>query len=75
MRIDPGSHIEFQALMLFASGALLVFVAIIGAGFFFDHPKARGLVTLCKRNGARAVCSFFGLFLVGLSYWVRLAFR
>ena len=75
MRIDPGSHIGFQALVLFASGAFLVFVAIIGAGFFFDHPKARGLVTLCGKDGARAVCGIFGLFLVGLSYWLRLAFR
>lgn len=75
MRLDPGGHIGFQSLVLTVTGAFLIAMAIAGAPFFFDHPKARGLVQACGRDGARIVCGLFGVFLAGLAYWLKLAFR
>lgn len=75
MRFDPGSHIGFQAIVLFVTGAFLIGVALFDAPFFFDHPKARGLVQAFGRDGSRVVCGIFGIFLAGLAYWLKLAFR
>jgi hypothetical protein len=75
MRLNFGDHLGFQSFVLFLAGVFLVALAVMNAPFFFEHPKARGFVDLLGRDGSRIVCGGFGAFLVGLAWWVRLAFR
>lgn len=75
MRLNPGHHIGFQAFALIVSGAFLIAIAIGDARFFFDHPRVRSLSDSLGRIGARIVCGAFGASLVGIAYWLNLAFR
>lgn len=56
---------EHADVFLFAAGAFTAFAAVLNWSFFFEHRKARFLVRILGRSGARVFYLILGLVLIG----------